>query len=883
MDRRDVYASFNRGRISPLALARTDVSRVAMSAEVQTNWVPRVLGSMALRPGLEYIGECAAGSGALLPFIAAKDDVAILEMNGSAMRVWDNGTDLVTRPAVTASVGNDTFTDNLNGWTDADEAGATSSHDATNGYLKLVGTGYRAAKRYQDVTINETGTLHSLRIVIAQGPVLFRVGSSLGDDDVFRQAILREGTHSLAFTPSVGTIYIEFSSSLTYPVLVDSCQFDSSGILTLPTPYDADQCKLVRWQQSADVIFLGCDGLQQRRIERRTDNSWSVVLYQANDGPFLTENTDDTVRLTPSGLEGEITVTAAQSTFRAEHVGCLFSLTASSQYVNTAISSEDTWSNSIRVTGVDNNREFTINISGNGGSTVSLQRSVGEEGSWVTVRTWTGNATSETYDDNLDNQIVFYRLGIALDQYGGSTVTVTLDYANGSGTGVVRVVGFTSATEVDAIVLEPLSGLDATEIWSEGAWSDVSGWPQVPVLWEGRLMWSGLGINDMSASDALSAFSPDIVGDSAPIRRRSGEGAVAISHWALPLQRLVVGTDSAEQVVKSTSFDEPITPSNYNVKAESTKGSYPAPATVLDNSGYFIDRTGTKIFELSYDAALYRFVPLDLTALVPEAGEIGFVRVGAQQSPDKRVHAIRTDGTVALLIRDEAEDVRCLVDIETDGEIEDVVVLPGTSEDRVFYRVKRVIDGTTVYYLERWALEREARGEAMNKQADSLVTGTGLVTGLDHLEGETVVVWADGLDIGDFVVTSGAVSAGPYTTWMAGLSYQARFKSAKMAGQTQKGLALTQRSRVNEAGFILANTHYQGLRYGPDFDTMDEMPLVEDGYDVPAGTVWDSYDKGPVEFPGEWLVDGRICLEATAPRACTVLAVVASVDRQDHT
>jgi hypothetical protein len=47
---------------------------------------------------------------------------------------------------------------------------------------------------------------------------------------------------------------------------------------------------LVRFDQSADVLFVACEGHQQRRIERRGTSpnarSWSVVLYQPEDGPF---------------------------------------------------------------------------------------------------------------------------------------------------------------------------------------------------------------------------------------------------------------------------------------------------------------------------------------------------------------------------------------------------------------------------------------------------------------------------------------------------------------------------------------------------------------------------------------------------------------------
>jgi hypothetical protein len=49
--------SFNRGLVSPLALARIDLKRLALSADISTNWMPRTLGPMMLRPGLGYVLE----------------------------------------------------------------------------------------------------------------------------------------------------------------------------------------------------------------------------------------------------------------------------------------------------------------------------------------------------------------------------------------------------------------------------------------------------------------------------------------------------------------------------------------------------------------------------------------------------------------------------------------------------------------------------------------------------------------------------------------------------------------------------------------------------------------------------------------------------------
>ena len=114
---RDFLAVFNRGLISRRALARVDVTRAALSAETQTNWMPRVLGSMMLRCGTEYLGNFKSDAqGVYIPFIFTPTDTAMLEMTPEVMRIWDEGEDLVTREAVSASITNGAFTTDLAGW-----------------------------------------------------------------------------------------------------------------------------------------------------------------------------------------------------------------------------------------------------------------------------------------------------------------------------------------------------------------------------------------------------------------------------------------------------------------------------------------------------------------------------------------------------------------------------------------------------------------------------------------------------------------------------------------------------------------------------------------------------------------------------------------------
>ena len=209
--------AFNRGLVSRLGLARIDVKRIAsLSAEVMTNFIPRVLGSMSIRPGWKYLGGTNGFLATkLIPFVFSVNDTALMELTGSTLRVWVNDA-LVTRPTVGTSVLNGTFTTDLTSWTDTDEAGATSSW-LTGGYLQLLGDGTNAAILDQEVEVagGDLGTVHALQILITKGPVFCRVGSVVGGEGYISETALGEGSHSLSFTPS-GNFWIRFSHD--YPV-----------------------------------------------------------------------------------------------------------------------------------------------------------------------------------------------------------------------------------------------------------------------------------------------------------------------------------------------------------------------------------------------------------------------------------------------------------------------------------------------------------------------------------------------------------------------------------------------------------------------------------------------------------------------------------------
>lgn len=871
------HLTFNRGIMSRLAGARVDLQRTSLSAEEMVNWMPRALGSMMLRPGWQYLGSTYANAAAvLIPFVYAADDTAIMEITASGLRVWVDD-EVVTRGSVATAITNGTFLTDLTGWTDSDESGGTSSW-VTGGYLSLQGNGTAAAIRDQTVTVAaaDQNDEHALRIVVQRGPVTLRVGSTSGGDEYITETVLGTGTHSLAFTPT-GNFYIRLQSRLKWSVLVDSVSIESSGDLLVPTPWLVGDLPLIRWDASADVTYLACHGYHPYKIERRATRSWSVVKYEPMDGPYRILNTGP-ITITPSALTGDVTLTASKSLFRSSHVGALFRVESTGQTVTASATAADIFTDPVRVSGVGGQRTLAILVSGTFSATVTLQYSIGEPGTWIDTTTTYTTAISTSFTDELDNQVIYYRIGVKSGAYTSGTASLTLTYASGSIIGTARVTAYSSPTVVSAVVIDDFGALTASSDWWEGAWSDYRGYPSAVGFFDGRLWWAGKAKAWGSVSDGYESFDDFVEGDSAPIARSFGSGPVDQISWIIATNEMFIGNASSVVHARSSSQAEALTPTNFNLRPISTQGTATVGASKIDERGLFVQRGGTRLFDVSFDTELLKYTVSDLSMLVPELNSAGIVKIAVQRNPDTRIHCVRADGTVSVLVNEPTENVTAWVEIETDGEVEDVVVLPGDDEDAVYYLVNR----TGGRYLEKWAQESECIGGTLNKQADSFVAYSGVSTttidGLGHLEGKEVVAWGGGVDLGTYTVSGGEIElSSAVTSAIVGLGYTATWKSMRKALNSALGTPLNQRKRIAFIGLILKDTHAQGLEYGPDFDTMDPMPLIEDDAEVDQDAVHADYEGDLIEFPGDWTTDARFCLRATAPRPATVLSCVVDV------
>jgi hypothetical protein len=861
-----VYNKFNRGEIDDLALARDDVTRVNNSASLMENFFPLRLGPMRYRPGFENL-DVVTGEAYLVEFIAATDDTAIVEFTNNAIRLWINDV-LLTRTAVTSSITNPDFDADIASWNDTSGGSSVASWNS-GGYASLLGDKSTSATLDQTIGSTQTGVEHTLNITILRAPLLLKIGTSGSDSDEIFTGTLLPGVHSLVFTPS-SNITITMSNSLEYECLIDSIDFSAAVTQSFATNITAAKLSSIRYYQSADVIFITHDNGKIIQIERRGVKSWSVVDFRADDGPFKSINTSD-ISMVPAALKGDTTLTASKAYFKSTHVGALFKVGSIGQQVTASVTAQDNGTNSIKVTGVETSRIFNILITGltATGSTVTLQRS-SDDAAWFDVESYTSDQ-SKTFDDNLDNSILFYRLHVKTGDYAAGTILLTLDYAGGSIEGVCRVTEFTSSIVVNVQVLKDFGSIIANRDWFEGQWSDLEGYPTSNRLYEGRLWFAGQNNMWGSVSDAFSSFDRDIEGDSKSIFKTVGFGPVESIYWLADSSRLIMGLASDEISVRSSSFGEVLTQNNINLKPGSSQGAAPTSPLRIDESIYFSQRSKVKLIKAEYASGSDSHKAIDLMTLNQDICSAGIKRMAVSRQPETRIFIVLDDGSMRVYLMDEAESVAAWSRLTIkDGLAEDVVTLPGLGEDRVYVVVNR--SGTR--YLEKMA----DVGDYIEFHTDSFKAYTSpgtTITGLSHLNGSSVNVWADNQDRGEFTVSSGEITVP--TSWTdvtVGLKYNADYISNKL-GQYADYSVLTKRVRVVGLGMLVSDLWPDAITYGPDLDSLNDMPDVEDGADVDKTALINEYDHQPFEFDGEHSTNSRVAIRATGP--CTIKALVYEV------
>jgi hypothetical protein len=351
------------------------------------------------------------------------------------------------------------------------------------------------------------------------------------------------------------------------------------------------------------------------------------------------------------------------------------------------------------------------------------------------------------------------------------------------------------------------------------------------------------------------------------------------------MDKMAIGASSFVASVQASDLGEALTPTNFAVRRGPSIGASFVPPAQIDGSAIMADRSNTRLYEIGVPEASSKISATDVTRLNPSATNVGIVAMAVQRQPDTRVYCVLSDGTCAVLTFEKADQVVAFTTIETPGgEIEDVCVIPGETQDRVYFVVKR---NETERYLERLAKEVDQQSLATYAGLDAhkVLTGSiSSITGGTHLAGQTVHVFADGLYRGTVTLDdSGEASLGAtYSRVVYGLSYAAVFKSVKLAYAAQLGSAIGQTKIVHGASPVLSNSVLDGIRIGSGADYTDPMPDIINGAERTPGQFFTEYDKAPFPIAGDWDADSRLYISAESHHGpVTVQGIAFDIETRD--
>ncbi|NBW07957.1 MAG: hypothetical protein EBR82_08015 [Caulobacteraceae bacterium] len=872
------WPAFNGGEVGEEFLARADVDVYPTTCATMENIFPLIQGPMIKAPGTEYV-ETLAGPGWLLPFVFNIDQTIGLLFSASKIQFIFDGA-LILSAGGPATIGN---------FTDSSDVGASVTTGATSSILTA--TASADAKARSTITTASPLVACSLQFTVGTRPIKVRIGTSAGAADIVAETTFAPGTHVQTFTPGVSPYYLQATLEDEGRSSITAISALAAGPLSVSAPYQAADFRRLRHEQSADTFWIYHDEYRTRVLERRSNTSWSLRLFRPTDGPFMIEN-DTTVTLTPSNRTGSATVTASAATFTANDVGRILELVYTGQRVDATFSALNQTSSSVRITGTGANRNFHYIVASGLTGTVVLQRSVGNEIDWVDYETVTTFGSDVSISDGLDNQIIYYRLKVTA--YTSGSAAITIFYSLGETIGNGEISAYTSTTQVTVEIAKGFGGDGSgTTRWSLGAWSDGEGWPTAGTLWDGRhcivrddRLW-------ISASDDYESFAVG-TDDADAISRRMGTGAVNIARWIEGGSRLLIGAAGAELEVRSNASDEPITPTNINLRTASGRGSAAVQALAVgDRRVAYVSRSGRRLCQMLYDIESNAHRSDDMTRLhkdIAGADDGQFIQLAWQQEPESRIWCLRDDGQIAVMLYAPDEGVygwSRLKAAGVDATYTSVCILPGTPEDTAYVIVQRTVNGAAVYHLERFKPERvTTSADAWRVHAGLQYSGAAAttLTGLDHLEGESVAIWANGRVHPSRTVTSGAVTLDyAVTKAIAGLNYSGLWKSAKLAYGSRLGSALSAEKQVKRLGAIVRDTAVGALSYGRDFTNTDIVGTeFEDGYLMDTAVPLASLEVNQM-FDGETDTDSRVCLVMDKPAPVMVLALIPHMDLQERT
>ncbi len=617
-------------------------------------------------------------------------------------------------------------------------------------------------------------------------------------------------------------------------------------IVEVTTTYTTAQLSTINYAQSADVLYLAQESHAPAKLTRTSNTSWTLTDIDFTDGPWLDENITSTT-LYASADTGSVTLTASASLFASSDVGRLV------RFREILEIHHDEWAASTSYAD---------------GVTVRYNGHVYEQ---VTGSTQTSGNTPPVHLEGTET-------------YGA----LDWEYKH-DGTGYLEITAFTSATVVTATVKNDTGVLpdhvvgaaNATKLWSLGAFGGDQGYPRAIGFYEERLYFAGTTGQPQTIFGSVSAdfenHTPGTNDDDAINVTIASDQVNVIKHL-LPARFLQLLTTSAEFTLSGGAGSEPVTPTNVNVLRETTFGTGNIKPLRAGNSTILIQKGAEKVKEITFDLDTDGLLGVDLTVLADHLARGGLTDMVWQQEPELLLWFVHADGRLIGLTYDRANATVGWHEhsLGGSGVVESITAIPSGAEDQVYLSVKRTIDGSTVrhiVYLKSLYFNDDVTDAFF---VDSGLTydggATTTITSLNHLEGETVTILADGAAHADKTVSNGTITLDRSASKVhVGYGYTSSLETLRMEAGAEDGIAQGKIKRIH--GVTARFFQTVGAELGPDTANLDRLPFRDSSMAMDEAVPLFTGDK-EISFPSGYDNDAKIVIRQTQPLPMTILAIM---------
>lgn len=694
-------------------------------------------------------------------------------------------------------------------------------------------------------------------IPLIQGPATKRPGTRFVASTKFpsKRAILASFVFSdeQAYILEIGDLYVRFYT--------DRGQVVSGGTpYEVATPFLEADLPLLRFTQSADVLYFAHTSYAPRKLSRFAPTNWTLTEIAFKNGPFVEENIVTTAAaIQVSDVTGSVTMTASSAFFTSNMVGSLLKLRAPvGGYVLP------NWEAG-KVVSAGEIFRFNTNV---------YQSALGG--------TTGGNPPVHTEGEEKDG-----------------VPGVSWRFVN-QGFGSVRITSVTDSTHAagDVTLELPKSattlalGLPTTR-WSLGEWSEGRGYPSTVTFFGDRLYWAGSRTRPQTVWGSVVGdyenYQAGTLDDTALTLTINSSDVNAIRWMVGDEKGLLIGTVGGEWIMRPSNANEALTPFNAQAVRATDYGSNSVRPTRVGKAVLFVQRAARKLREFAYLIDVDGFKAPDMTVRADHISRTGFTDLAFQSQPNSVVWAPRVDGTLCGFTYEREQEATAWhrhilggysdAGRTTQAIAEAVAAIPSPSGDRddLWLIVQRYVDGATVRYVE-WLTpvfdHETAQDDAFFIDSGLTYDGAAATTisNLDHLEGETVSILADGAVHPDRTVTAGEVTLDHAASKVqVGLGFRARLQTERTNSGAADGTAQGKLKRIIKLGIRLYRTG--GFSFGGAFDKLDEATLRSS--DDPMGSAPALY-TGDLEetWPYGWERDGCICIESATPTPLTILALM---------